>query len=67
MPEEEQDIITDEERRMAAQRPRTIQDVMKDVVVYVEVRTGWDNRSVGIKNVISKLGAQVNDRLLRYI
>lgn len=64
MPHEEQDIITDEERH-APFKERTIQDVMKDVVVYVEVRTGEDNRSAGIKTVISQFGAKVNDRLLR--
>uniref|UniRef100_A0A182SD09 Uncharacterized protein n=1 Tax=Anopheles maculatus TaxID=74869 RepID=A0A182SD09_9DIPT len=39
----EQDIITAEER--LAQEQRTIQDVMRDVCVYVEVRSGTDNRS----------------------
>lgn len=61
MPHEEQDIITDEERS----RPESIQEVMKNVVVYVEVRTAEDNRSAGVKNVISQLGAKVNDRFLR--
>lgn len=52
---------------MAAEKPKTIQDIMQNVIVYVEVRTGADNRSDGIKSVISQLGAQVNDRLLRYV
>uniref|UniRef100_A0A182WJB6 BRCT domain-containing protein n=1 Tax=Anopheles minimus TaxID=112268 RepID=A0A182WJB6_9DIPT len=59
----EQDIITDEER--LAQEKRTIQDVMRDVCVYVEVRSGTDNRSEGIKEHIASLGAKVNERLLR--
>lgn len=50
---------------MAAQQPQTIQDVMRNVVVYVEMRSGTDNRSEGIKTVIAQLGATVNDRLLR--
>lgn len=40
---------------------------MHDIVVYVEVRTGEDNRSEGVKKVISQLGARVNDKLLRYL
>uniref|UniRef100_A0A182LTF1 BRCT domain-containing protein n=1 Tax=Anopheles culicifacies TaxID=139723 RepID=A0A182LTF1_9DIPT len=59
----EQDIITDEER--LAQEKRTIQEVMRDVCVYVEVRSGTDNRSEGIKEHIASLGAKVNERLLR--
>uniref|UniRef100_A0A182XYS5 BRCT domain-containing protein n=1 Tax=Anopheles stephensi TaxID=30069 RepID=A0A182XYS5_ANOST len=59
----EQDIITAEER--LAQEQRTIQDVMRDVCVYVEVRSGTDNRSEGIKEHIASLGAKVNERLLR--
>lgn len=47
--------------------PRTIQEVLKDVVVYVEVRYGADNRTAGVKNVISRMGAKVNDRLLKYV
>lgn len=47
--------------------PKTIQEVLKDVVVYVEVRYGSDNRTAGVKNVISKMGAKVNDRLLKYV
>lgn len=38
---------------------------MKGVVVYVEIRSGEDDRSNGVKDVISGLGASVNDKLLR--
>lgn len=65
VPAAEQDIRTTEELA-AAQRPApTIRDVMRDVRVYVEVRSGSDNRSQGIKTVIADLGASVNDRLVR--
>lgn len=64
IPHEEQDIITEEERKSPMQ-VKSIQELMKDVVVYVEVRTGEDNRSSGVKKVISALGAKVNDKLLR--
>ncbi|XP_055917218.1 uncharacterized protein LOC129949657 isoform X2 [Eupeodes corollae] len=64
IPHEEQDIITDEERKSPV-KVSSIQELMKDVVVYVEVRTGEDNRSSGVKKVISALGAKVNDKLLR--
>lgn len=63
VPHEEQDIITEEDRLAAI--PKTIQEVLKDVVVYVEVRYGVDNRTAGVKNVISRMGAKVNDRLLK--
>lgn len=47
--------------------PKTIQDVMKDVSVYVEVRSDSNNRTNGIKGVIAKLGAKVNERLTKYV
>ncbi|KAJ6643102.1 Microcephalin [Pseudolycoriella hygida] len=59
VPHEEQDIITDEERQEVV--PRTIQDVMKDVIVYVEVRSGDVNLTPSIKEIISEIGATVND------
>lgn len=65
VPYEEQDIITEEERQAKYLKPKTIQEVMKDVIVYVEVRNGEDNRSDGIKQVIAELGVKVNDRLYR--
>lgn len=46
-------------------RPRTIQEVMRDVIVYVEYRSDTENRTIGIKDYIASLGAKVNDRLLR--
>lgn len=45
--------------------PRTIEEVMQDVIVYVEVRSGSENRTNGIKSAIANLGAKVNDKLLR--
>ncbi|XP_030375220.1 uncharacterized protein LOC115624604 isoform X2 [Scaptodrosophila lebanonensis] len=63
VPHEEQSIITTEERNPPAEP--TLADILKDVIVYVEVRSGVDNRSEGVKTVIAKMGAQVNDRLLR--
>lgn len=64
IPHEEQDI-TAEERLQVANAPKTIQEVMKNVVVYVEVRSGCDNRSDGIKKVIAELGATINDKLFK--
>lgn len=65
VPAEEQDIITDEERNALNNLPKNIQEVMKDVIVYVDVRSETDNRSDGIKKVIAQLGATVNDNFLR--
>lgn len=39
---------------------------MKDVIVYVEMRSVADNRTTGVKSVIANHGIKVNDRLLRY-
>lgn len=63
IPYEEQEIVTDEERNL---QPKTIQEVMNDVIVYVEVRTENDNRTAGIKEKLIEIGAKVNDRLLRF-
>lgn len=46
-------------------KPKTIEEVMNDVIVYVEYRSATENRTIGIKDYIAKLGAKVNDRLLR--
>lgn len=62
VPHEEQEIVTEEERNM---KPKTIQEVMKDVIAYVEVRTACDNRTSGIQQILTTIGATVNDRLLR--
>lgn len=43
----------------------SIQDVMKNVVVYVEVRSGEDNRSEGVRKVIETLGARINLSILK--
>lgn len=64
VPHEKQDIITEEERREPPPPP-TIQEVMKSVSVFVDVRSGGKNCSNSIRNVIGLLGAQVSDKLLR--
>ncbi|EDW90867.2 uncharacterized protein LOC6530217 [Drosophila yakuba] len=63
VPLAEQSIITMEERN--PQEPPSLPELLKDIVVYVEVRTGNDNRSEGVKTIIAKMGAQVKDRLTR--
>lgn len=65
MPHEEQDIITEEERQEFV--PQTIQDVMKDVIVYVEARFGDENRSASIKDAMAELGATVNDNFNKFV
>lgn len=40
---------------------------MRNIVVYVEVRSGEDNRSAGVRKVIEALGARVNLSLLRLV
>lgn len=63
VPHEQQEIITDADR--IACKPKTFVEVMKDVVVFVDVRSGDDDRATGIKNHIMSLGVNVNDKLLR--
>ncbi|XP_053683051.1 mediator of DNA damage checkpoint protein 1 [Sabethes cyaneus] len=63
VPHEEQDIITADERKQP--QSKTIQDIMSGVCIYVEVRSGTDNRSDGIRDHVASLGAKVNDRLLK--
>ncbi|KAH8402351.1 hypothetical protein KR009_011524 [Drosophila setifemur] len=63
VPHAEQSIITMEERN--PKEPPSLLEMLKDVIVYVEVRTGNDNRSEGVKTIIAKMGAQINDRLTR--
>lgn len=61
-----QEIVTDEERQQAAKTPqKTFQEVMDGVRVYVEVRSGREDRTEAIKAVIAGKGVKVNDRLLR--
>ncbi|XP_022222732.2 uncharacterized protein LOC111074311 [Drosophila obscura] len=59
----EQNIISADERN--PKPPPSLPEILSPVVVYVEVRSGNDNRSDGVKTIIAKMGAQVNDRLLR--
>lgn len=58
------DIITEEERR-PIQELKTIQEVFENVIFYVEVRAENDNRSEGIKRIVSNYGAGVNDKFTR--
>lgn len=61
----EKESVTEEEKAMETQKARTIQEVMKPVVAYVEVRSGMEDRSEGIKQILRTLGAQVNNNLLK--
>ncbi|XP_033235089.1 microcephalin [Drosophila pseudoobscura] len=63
VPHTEQCIISADER--TPKPPPSLQEVMSSVVVYVDVRSGNDNRSDGVKSIIADMGAQINDRLLR--
>ncbi|KAH8416224.1 hypothetical protein KR222_011641, partial [Zaprionus bogoriensis] len=58
-----QDIRPEEARPPTS--TTTLSEILQDVIVYVEVRTGNDNRSAGVKSIIAKMGIKVNDRLLR--
>lgn len=60
---EEQDIITDEERQPFKQK--TIREVFADCRIFVEVRTGDDNRSSGIKSKLLADGITVNEKLYK--
>lgn len=51
---------------VAVKLKKSIEDVMRGVVVYVEVRAENEDRSDGIKTIVGEMGAQVNDRLYKY-
>uniref|UniRef100_A0A1A9V2H1 BRCT domain-containing protein n=1 Tax=Glossina austeni TaxID=7395 RepID=A0A1A9V2H1_GLOAU len=59
--------VPDEEQsfQILQEEAPSLEDVMRKVVVYVEVRTNEDNRSAGVRKVIENLGARVNLTLLR--
>lgn len=61
MPHEEQDIISEEERQ--PYKPKSIKEVFANCRIYVEVRTGDDNRSSGIRGKLMSEGIQVNEKL----
>jgi hypothetical protein len=61
---EMQDIITEEER-LAPVGPKSIREVFANCKVYVEVRTGEDNRSEGIKIRLHRDGITVNEKLYK--
>lgn len=63
VPHERQDLITDEERK--PYKPKTVQEVFEKCKVYVEVRTGDDNRTAGIQNMLLREGITVNAKLYK--
>lgn len=63
VPHERQDLITEEERRPL--KIKSIEEVFRDCKIYVEVRTGDDNRSAGIKNRLLRDGIVVNEKLYK--
>lgn len=63
VPHEEQDIITEEERQ--PYKPKTIREVFANCRIYVEVRTGDDNRSAGIKSKLMSEGIKINEKLYK--
>lgn len=63
VPHERQDIITEEERKSL--KPKTTKEIFEKCKIYVEVRTGDDNRSAGIKNRLLRDGIVVNEKLYK--
>jgi twin BRCT domain len=60
---ERQDLITDQERKSI--KPKSVKEIFADCRIFVEVRTGDDNRSAGIKNRLLRDGVVVNERLYK--
>ncbi|KAM7342186.1 microcephalin isoform 2-T2 [Cochliomyia hominivorax] len=52
--------IPEAEQSLHLPEPPSLQEIMRNIVVYVEVRSGEDNRSAGVRKVIEALGARVN-------
>lgn len=63
VPHERQDLVTDEERK--SMKAKTIEEIFRDCKVYVEVRSGDDNRSAGIKSRLLRDGINVNEKLYK--
>lgn len=63
VPREEQEIITEEERQ--PYKPKTLREIFDSCRIYVEVRTGDDNRSAGIKSKLLSDGIKVNEKLYK--
>lgn len=63
VPHDEQDLITAEER--APVKTKTIAEVFAKCKIYVEVRTGDDNRSAGIKSRLLRDCITVNEKLYK--
>lgn len=51
--------ISETEKSFHLPEPLSLQEIMRNIVVYVEVRSGEDNRSAGVRKVIQALGARV--------
>lgn len=64
IPHEEQEIVSAKELEEVA-RTKTIQEVMRAVVAYVEVRSGIDDRTDGIKSVLRALGAKISEKICK--
>lgn len=59
--------IPEAEQSLHLPEPPSLQEIMRNIVVYVEVRSGEDNRSAGVRKVIEALGARVNLSLNRLV
>lgn len=59
--------VPEAEQSLRIPEPPSLQEIMRNIVVYVEVRSGEDNRSAGVRKVIEALGARVNLSLLRLV
>lgn len=57
--------IPEAEQSFHLPKPPNLEEIMRNIVVYVEVRSGEDNRSAGVRKVIEALGARVNLSLNR--
>lgn len=58
-----QDLVTMDERKPI--KPKSVREIFANCRIYVEVRTGDDNRSAGIKNRLLRDGIVVNEKLYK--
>lgn len=63
VPHERLDLVTEEERKPIV--PKTVEEIFKECKIYVEVRSGDDNRSAGIKIRLLREGINVNEKLYK--
>lgn len=63
--EELSDLVTEEERNAKTPEKPKLEDLFKDIRIYIEVRSGVEDRTKGLQKVLSDMGISINQRLYK--